>query len=233
MLYPVDILLEIQIPEKTDYIQKLAQLIDDFEDEDYKYQQIFDNDTDSDTEEYFGKGNAKRGYKEKYKWYKSSQVYLRLKNRKRVWDAFIPFTPNQFLELCDECEPLWMLPRKGGDIPKGRKHPIEGCMFSVLGILKTGFSDLEMEAVSQISHGLINVEFERMLTILDKVLEDELSLLKDWEKDVCRGAAKSHPASFITWTVVILQSELVKTNIFTKHTKKMLNTSEQYVHKYW
>ena len=193
MLYPVDLFLEVEMEHKNNYIQRLARLVDDFEDEEFKYQQLFGGGAEFENKQYFGKGNAKKGYKEKCKWYRSSSVFLRLKDRKRVWDAFIPFTPAEFLNLCDECEPLWMLPRKGGDIPKSRKHPIEGCLFSVLGILKTGLSDLEMEAVSQISHGLINVEFERMLTILDKVLENEMSLLKDWEKTRCKGAAKSHP----------------------------------------
>ena len=51
---------------------------------------------------------------------------------------------------------------------------------------------MEIEAVAEMSHGLINMEFERMLTILDKVLEHEMQLLTDWEKAICSGAAKSH-----------------------------------------
>lgn len=193
MLYPVDLFLEIEVQTETEVVQRLARVIDDIEDEEYKYQQLFQEDSDSDCNEYFGRGNAKKGYRENYKRYGPSRVFSKLKDRQRVWDAFIPFTPAQFLNLCDECEPLWMLPRNGGDEVHVRKHPIEGCMFSVLGILKTGMSDLEMEAVSQISHALINIEFEWMLTCLDKVLEPEMSLLRDWEKDTCKGAAKSHP----------------------------------------
>ena len=79
------------------------------------------------------------------------------------------------------------------DEPRGTTHGIEACLFTTLAILKTGQSDLEMEAVSEMSHGLINIEFKRMLGILDKILEPEMGLLKDWEKDKCRGAAKSSP----------------------------------------
>ena len=68
-------------------------MIDDIEDEEYKFQQFCEEDADSETDEYFGRGNAKKGYKEKYKRYKPSCVYTRLKNRKRVWDAFVAFTP--------------------------------------------------------------------------------------------------------------------------------------------
>ena len=50
-----------------------------------------------------------------------------------------------------------------------------------------------MEAVAEMSHGLINIEFKRMLGILDKILEPEMGLLEDWEKNRCREAAKSSP----------------------------------------
>ena len=193
MLYPYfDVLLEVDIPEKTDYLVRLAQLVDDLEDEEFRFKRYLVDGSDTDGEEYFGKGNAKKGYKQKYKKYNPSKVYTRLKDRQRVWDAFIPFTPAQFIELCDECMNLWILPRQG-DIPKSRKHQIEACLFSTIGSLKTGMSDLEMEGVVQMSHGLINIEFERMLTILDKVLETEMNLLTDSEKEICTGAAKSHP----------------------------------------
>ena len=60
-------------------------------------------------------------------------------------------------------------------------------------MITLGMSELEMEAVAEMAHALINIEFERMLTILDKVLEPEMSLLSDWEKRYCKGAAKSDP----------------------------------------
>ena len=194
MLYPVDLFLEY-VPPQTDFIHKLAQLIEDMDDEDFRFKQMFEEKKDIDCTEYFGKGNARKGYKNKYDLYnpiESPPVYPRLKDRQRVWDAFIPFTPGQFIDLCDECWDLWMLPREG-NFPKGRKHSIETCLFTTIGILKTGHSDLEMEAAAEMSHGLINTEFERNLTILDKVLEKEMYLLTDWEKGMCRGKAKSHP----------------------------------------
>ena len=124
--------------------------------------------------------------------------------------------------MCDECLPLWELPRSpDADEPRGRTHGIEACLFTTIAILKTGHSDLEMEAVSEMSHGLINIEFKRMLGILDKILEPEMSLLKDWEKDKCRGAENRHLACYIILMVVTFLSELVNINIYIKHTKRM------------
>ena len=177
--------------EKTDWLHNVAMIIDDMEDEEYMYKNIFNKEHQTETE-YFGRGNAKKGYRNKYKLYDSSPVFYMLRDRERVWNAFSLFTPTQFLDLCAECLPLWSIPRTG-DEPQGRKHGIESCLFITLGILKTGMSDLEMEAVAQMSHGLISMEFERVLTILDKVLESEMELLAPWEKAQCTGAASSDP----------------------------------------
>ena len=166
-------------------------MMEDMDDEEYMYKNIFHKQKEEENE-YFGRGNAKRGYRNEYNLYESSQVFHNLKDRERVWNAFSLLTPPQFLDLCDECFPLWSIPRTGDD-PHGRKHGIESCLFITLGILKTGMSDLEMEAVAGMSHGLISMEFERMLTILDKVLELEMSLLTPWEKAQCAGAADSVP----------------------------------------
>ncbi len=200
MLYPVDILLDYldienprQNKEETDWIYRVAQIVEEMDDEKYTYKHVFNTDTNTQSE-HFGKGNAKLGFKAPYQPYKPNPpVFWRLKDRDRVWNAFSLLKPEQFVELCDECEHIWRLPRTGGDQEGSRKHGIETCLFVTLGILKTGMSDLEMEAVAQMSHGLINVEFERMLSILDKVLEPEMSLLTDWEKRYCSRAAKSYP----------------------------------------
>ena len=66
-------------------------------------------------------------------------------------------------------------------------------MFSVIGILCTGMSDLCMEGVSRMSHGLINVEFARLLSILDEVLQDQMHLMDADEKTLCVGACESDP----------------------------------------
>ena len=165
------------------------------DDEAYIYAQYFlDESEDDDSKEWIGKGNAKKGYKNEYNLFDTSPVYFRLRDRQRVWDAFSILSPSQFIDLCDECLPLWELPRSpDANEPRARTHGIEACLFTTLGILKTGHSDLEMEAVAEMSHGLINIEFKRMLGILDKILEPEMALLKDWEKGKCIAAAKSSP----------------------------------------
>ena len=195
MLYPVDLSLDAfgyEHNEETDYILRLAQLVEDMDDEEFTCKQHFRDVIDNDNNEHFGRGNARMGYRKEYNRYEPSPVFDRLSVRPRVWNAFCPFTPSQFQTLSKECKPLWWLPRKGDGEPRAKKHGVEACLFSTIGMLKTGHSDLEMEAVAEMSHGLINMEFERMLTILDKVLEHEMQLLTDWEKVICSGAAKSH-----------------------------------------
>ena len=153
MLFPVDLVLadigyeKTEETDNTQYILRLAQLIEDIDDEKFTYKLYFGEDTEDKEDEYFGRGNAKRGCREEYNPYDPSPVFDRLSVRPRVWDCFSLFSPAQFLDLCKECEPLWWLPRTG-DIPRSKKHPIESCLFSTIGILKTGHSDLEMEAVA-------------------------------------------------------------------------------------
>lgn len=50
-----------------------------------------------------------------------------------------------------------------------------------------------MEAVAGMSHGLICVEFERLLYILDEVLVDEMWLMDEDEKMQCNGSCRSDP----------------------------------------
>ena len=50
-----------------------------------------------------------------------------------------------------------------------------------------------MEAVVGMPGSLINVEFERMLRILDAEYESELFLMNEEEKKCCIGAAQSEP----------------------------------------
>ena len=53
-------------------------------------------------------------------------------------------------------------------------------------------SDVAMEGLARIASSLIHLEFERMLLILDKHLDD-LHLLDEEEKAQCIGASKAHP----------------------------------------
>ena len=109
-----------------------------------------------------------------------------------MWNAYCLFKPTDFLSLCDKINPLWSLPRTG-EQQRPRKHGVEACLFAVLGILSTGMSDPAMEAVVEMPHSLIGVEFERILKILDVVLADQLFLMDSEEKAMCVGAAKSNP----------------------------------------
>ena len=52
---------------------------------------------------------------------------------------------------------------------------------------------LNMEAVAEMPASLINIEFERMLYILDKQYESELFLMGDAEKKQCVGTSKTEP----------------------------------------
>lgn len=99
---------------------------------------------------------------------------------------------DRFDILCSLCYPKWVLPRNGGDQIRGRKHGIEACLFAVIGAMCTASNDLTLEAVCNVSHGLINMEFERMLFILDEVL-DELTLMDDDERKMCQGSCESDP----------------------------------------
>ena len=96
------------------------------------------------------------------------------------------------MSICEKITPQWLLPRTGDQI-RPRKHGVEACLFSVLGILSTGVSDPAMEAVVEMPHSLIGVEFERVLKILDTVLTDQMFLMDEEEKAMCVGAAKTHP----------------------------------------
>ena len=54
-------------------------------------------------------------------------------------------------------------------------------------------TNFNMEAVSRIPASLINIEFERILKILDREYEGELFLMNDEEKSHCVGKAQSEP----------------------------------------
>ena len=83
-----------------------------------------------------------------------------ISKRPEVWSEYIKLlTPDPFKETCSKCYSRWELLRNGGWQIHARKHGIEACMFSVLGVIGTGMSDLMREGVASMSHGLINVEF--------------------------------------------------------------------------
>ena len=67
------------------------------------------------------------------------------------------------------------------------------CLFAVLGILSTGMTYLNMEAVVDMPASLIRVEFEKMLKILDKEYEGELFLMDEQEKRLCVGKSQVEP----------------------------------------
>ena len=97
-----------------------------------------------------------------------------------------------FLETCALIEYKWSLPRNGGWEMRGRKHGLKACMFAVMGILSTGSNDLTMEGVCGMSAGLIGIEFERILVLLDEALDD-LYLLDPADKAMCQGTCASNP----------------------------------------
>ena len=100
-------------------------------------------------------------------------------------------TPEQFEDLCTECWPQWMVPRNEGWRMQRRKHGIKACMFAVIGSLCTANTALTMEAVCRMSHGVIGIEFERMLMILDDVMVDDMCLMDEDERKECYGCCKS------------------------------------------
>eukprot|EP01084_Bolivina_argentea_P139722 245780_1 len=151
---------------------------------------ILDNESDN-TPEYYGHGNAKKGYREAYDLYDSSDVVKRLLRKKAVWHSYILFGESEFIKLCDDIYDKWSEPRTG-DCPRGRKHPVQACLFAVLGIMRTGMTTLNMEGLAGMPSSLINVEFKRILQILDEVLASELTLLSDEEKKQCYGSAPSN-----------------------------------------
>ena len=66
-------------------------------------------------------------------------------------------------------------------------------LFTTIGILSTGMNDLSMETVADVSNGLICLEFERNLGILGILLDDEMKLMADDEKNTCYGSCNSDP----------------------------------------
>ena len=102
------------------------------------------------------------------------------------------FEPEDFDGICKDIYNEWKKPRVGVQ-ERPRKHNIRACLFTVLGILSTGMTSLNMEGLAAMPASLINVEFERVLKILDKEYEGELFLLSEEEKEYCIGAATSDP----------------------------------------
>ena len=142
---------------------------------------------------YYGRGNAVSGQRRAYQPYPPSTVFERNYTRPRVWNNFVRLLDvPDFLALCDLIEWKWMLPRNGGLNIRPRKHPLRALMFSVMGILSTGVSDVTMEGVSGVSAGLIGAEFENILILLNDAL-DGLFLLDDEDKRRVRGSCKSNP----------------------------------------
>ena len=60
-------------------------------------------------------------------------------------------------------------------------------------MLATGMTNLNMEAVAEMPASLINIEFERILYILDEQYESELFLMDEEEKKECIWKTKSEP----------------------------------------
>ena len=119
-------------------------------------------------------------------------VVVKLSRKLTVWHSYCLFKPEDFLDLCDEIREEWELPRTG-DQPGSRKHPLEAQLLATIGMLSTGLGYQAMEGVVEINAGLLCVEFARNLHILDKVLDYEMNLMDDDEKQKCKSAAKSHP----------------------------------------
>ena len=115
-----------------------------------------------------------------------------MKYRLPVWRRYVLFDPDDFQNICDDILVSWRKPRVGVQ-ERPRKHGVGGCLFAVLGALTTGLSDIAMEGVVEMPASLINIEFERILKILDETYECELFLMNEEEKRDCVGAAKSHP----------------------------------------
>lgn len=105
-----------------------------------------------------------------------------------VWKRYVIFEPDDFQKIVEDIEPRWLMPRIG-EQPRGRKHPCEALLFSTIGCLCTGMSELAMEGVTGIPASLINIDFERNLKFLDEY--PELYLMNDEEKKLCVGAAQS------------------------------------------
>lgn len=102
------------------------------------------------------------------------------------------FDPDDFKDLAAEIYDEWRKPRYGVQ-ERPRKHGCGACLLAVIGCCTTGMSDVAMEGVVEFPSSLINIEFERLMTILDEHLEPEMQLMDDEEKEVCKGSAISHP----------------------------------------
>lgn len=109
-----------------------------------------------------------------------------------VFTNFALFDPDEFAKLESEIHSKLRHQRYGDSLGR-RKHPCDALLFSTIGCLTQGMSNIAMEAVVEMSAALINIEFERILKILDEHLEDEWFLMNDAEKELCIGKAKSHP----------------------------------------
>ena len=143
--------------------------------------------------EYYGRGNAKSGYRKPYHMhFDSAQHFLKRASRVDEWDSYIPLPLADFKLLCAEIYPEWMLPRYGNQI-RPRKHSVQACLFSVLGQLCTGTTCLNMQAVIDIDDALIDIEFARVLCILDRVLDDQMRVMTAAEKAQCVGACEAEP----------------------------------------
>ena len=141
----------------------------------------------------FGRGNAKAGARVKYKLFKPSTVFQEHVARPRAWNNFCRLLDvRAFLELCDKIRFKWSLPRNGGWEMRARKHGLEQCMFACMGILSTGVSDLTMQSIAGMSAGLVGVEFERIILLLDEALDD-LYLMDGADKAIARGTCESNP----------------------------------------
>ena len=121
-----------------------------------------------------GRGNAMNGQRNEYHLYQPSQAFLDLSIKADVWHHHVPFQPNDFIDICNETLPLWILPRKGGNQIRDRKHGIDASLIGSISTLRTGNAYLSTESVVKIDNALICTDFKRNLQLLCEVLEGEM-----------------------------------------------------------
>ena len=122
----------------------------------------------------------------------TSQTTLQVSPRVSIFANFALFDPPEFEKLCGEIYPEWRKPRYGDQI-RPRKHPIEACLFAVMGCLTQAMTNKAMEVTVGMAASLIDIEFVRILKILDAHLDCRWGPMNDEEKLMCIGAAKSCP----------------------------------------
>ena len=122
-----------------------------------------------------GTGNAKNGYRKRYHLYEPSNVLAELSIKEDVWHHHIPFTIEDFYDICAEMYEDWILPRNGSNIIRPRKHPIESSIIGTISTLTQGNSFKTTEFGLKIDDSLIKLDFERNLTLMNRIFDYEMS----------------------------------------------------------